>query len=84
MVIYRSRLDPTINRNFEPFTSTDFLAAIPQRILDKAARTVRYYRWHSASGGAVAKMRWTFGGARGKSRQMNPDEKPNSPSPAEP
>jgi hypothetical protein len=32
MVIYRSRLNAKINRNFEVFTATDFLAAITQHI----------------------------------------------------
>jgi hypothetical protein len=32
LVIYRSRLDAKINRNFEVFTPTDFLAAITQHI----------------------------------------------------
>jgi len=29
-LIYRSKLNPKINRNFEVFTPTDFLAAITQ------------------------------------------------------
>jgi hypothetical protein len=33
IVIYRSRLNAKINRNFEVFTPTDFLAAITQHIL---------------------------------------------------
>jgi hypothetical protein len=47
MVIYRSRLNPKINRNFEVFTATDFLAAITQHIPDKGAQMVRYYGWYS-------------------------------------
>jgi hypothetical protein len=43
MVIYRSRLNAKINRNFEVFTATDFLAAITQHIPDKGAQMVRYY-----------------------------------------
>jgi len=39
MVIYRSRLNAKINRNFEVFTATDFLAAITQHIPDKGAHT---------------------------------------------
>ncbi len=35
MVIYRSKLNAKINRNFEVFTATDFLAAITQHIPDK-------------------------------------------------
>jgi hypothetical protein len=46
-VIYRSRLNPKINRNFEVFTPTDFLATITQHIPDKGAQMVRYYGWYS-------------------------------------
>jgi len=46
-VIYRSRLNPKINRNFEVFTPTGFLAAITQHIPDKGAQMVRYYGWYS-------------------------------------
>jgi hypothetical protein len=47
MVIYRSRLNAKINRNFELFTPTDFVAAITQHIPDKGAQMVRYYGWYS-------------------------------------
>jgi hypothetical protein len=47
LVIYRSRLNAKINRNFEVFTSTDFLAAITQHIPDQGAQMVRYYGWYS-------------------------------------
>ena len=46
-VIYRSRLNAKINRNFEVFTATDFLAAITQHIPDKGTQMVRYYGWYS-------------------------------------
>jgi hypothetical protein len=46
-VIYRSRLNAKINRNFEVFSPTDFLAAITQHIPDKGAQMVRYYGWYS-------------------------------------
>ena len=46
-VIYRSKLNPKNNRNFEVFTPTDFLAAITQHIPDKGAQMVRYYGWYS-------------------------------------
>lgn len=46
-VIYRSRLNAKINRNFEVFTPTDFLAAITQHIPDKGAQMVRYDGWYS-------------------------------------
>ena len=47
MVIYRSKLNAKINRNFEVFTATDFLATITQHIPDKGAQMVRYYGWYS-------------------------------------
>src|ERR1035438_4918429 len=47
LVIYRSRLNAKINRNFEVFSPTDFLAAITQHIPDKGAQMVRYYGWDS-------------------------------------
>jgi hypothetical protein len=47
MVIYRSRLNAKINRNFEVFTATNFLAAITQHIPDKGAQMVRYYGWYT-------------------------------------
>ena len=46
-VIYRSRLNAKINRNFQVFRPTDFLAAITQHIPDKGAQMVRYYGWYS-------------------------------------
>ncbi len=46
-VIYRSKLNPKINRNFEIFTGPDFLATITQYIPDKGAQMIRYYGWYS-------------------------------------
>jgi hypothetical protein len=46
-IIYRSRLNAKINRNFEVFTPTGFLAVITQHIPDKGAQMVRYYGWYS-------------------------------------
>jgi hypothetical protein len=46
-VIYRSRMNVKIHRNFEVFTPTDFLAAITQHIPDKGVQMVRYYGWYS-------------------------------------
>jgi hypothetical protein len=46
-VIYRSKLNAKINRNFEVFSPTDFLAAITQHIPDNGAQRVRYYGWYS-------------------------------------
>ena len=42
IVIYRSRLNAKINRKFEVFSATDFLAAITQHFPDKGAQMVRY------------------------------------------
>ena len=46
-VIYRSRMSVKINRKFEVFSPTDFLAAITQHIPDKGVQMVRYYGWYS-------------------------------------
>ncbi|HEV2394500.1 MAG TPA: transposase, partial [Verrucomicrobiae bacterium] len=46
-VIYCSRVNAKINRNFEVFSATDFLAAITQHIPDKGVQMVRYYGWYS-------------------------------------
>ena len=46
-VIYRSRMNLRIHRNFEVFTPTDFLANITQHIPDKGPQMVRYYGWYS-------------------------------------
>ncbi len=36
-ILYRSKLNPKINRNFEIFTGPDFLATITQHIPDNGA-----------------------------------------------
>ena len=41
-VIYRSRPNPKINRNFEVFDPVDFLAVLSQHIPDKGAQMIRY------------------------------------------
>ena len=48
-IIYRSGLNPKIQRNFEVFTPCDFIAAITQHIPDKGFQLVRYYGWYSNS-----------------------------------
>jgi hypothetical protein len=58
MVIYRSRLNAKINRNFEVFTATDFLAAITQHIPDKGAQMVRYYGWYSPESRRFSRISW--------------------------
>ena len=49
MVIYRSRLNAKINRNFEVFTATDFLAAITQHMPDPARR------WSATTAGTATR-----------------------------
>ena len=46
-IIYRSGMNPKIQRNFEVFTPCDFIAAITQHIPDKSFQLVRYYGWYS-------------------------------------
>jgi hypothetical protein len=46
-VLYRSALNPKIQRNFEVFSPCDFIAAITQHIPDKSFQLVRYYGWYS-------------------------------------
>ena len=46
-IIYRSRLNAKIHRNFEVFSATDFLARITNHIPDKGCQMVRYYGWYS-------------------------------------
>ena len=46
-VIYRSGMNPKIQRNFEIFTPCDFIAAITQHIPDKSFQLVRYIGWYS-------------------------------------
>jgi hypothetical protein len=46
-VLYRSAMNPKIQRNFEVFTPCDFIAAITQHIPDKSFQLVRYYGWYS-------------------------------------
>lgn len=46
-IIYRSEINPKIQRNFEVFTPWDFIAAITQHIPDKSFQLVRYYGWYS-------------------------------------
>jgi hypothetical protein len=74
-VIYRSKLNPKINRNFEVFTPTDFLAAITQHIPDKGAQMVRYYGWYSN------KMRGQRHRARNGGASSAPLRPPSTPPP---
>ncbi len=55
-VIYRSRLNAKINRNFEVFTPTDFLAAITQHTCLPAGRSpTRARRWSATAVGTATK-----------------------------
>jgi hypothetical protein len=46
-IIYRSGMNPKIQRNFEVFSPCDFIARITQHIPDKSFQLVRYYGWYS-------------------------------------
>jgi hypothetical protein len=46
-VLYRSAMNPKIQRNFEIFAPCDFIAVITQHIPDKSFQLVRYYGWYS-------------------------------------
>ena len=46
-IIYRSRLNRKINRNFEVFDPVDFLAVLSQHIPDKGVQMIRYYGLYS-------------------------------------
>ena len=46
-VIYRSGMNPKIQRNFEVSSPCDFIAWITQHIPYKSSQLVRYYRWYS-------------------------------------
>jgi hypothetical protein len=74
-VIYRSRLNPKINRNFEVFTATDFLATITQHIPDKGAQMIRYYGWYSN------KMRGQRHRAENAGEPAEPLRPPSTPPP---
>jgi hypothetical protein len=46
-ILYRSGMNPKIQRNFEMFSPCDFIARITQHIPDKSFQLVRYYGWYS-------------------------------------
>ena len=46
-IIYRSGMNPKIQRNFKVFSPCDFIARITQHIPDKSFQLVRYYGWYS-------------------------------------
>lgn len=46
-IIYRSKLNAKIDRNFEVFDPVDFLAVLSQHIPDKGVQMIRYYGLYS-------------------------------------
>lgn len=46
-LVYRSKLNPKVHRNFEVFAPVEFLAVLSQYIPDKGAQMIRYYRLYS-------------------------------------
>jgi len=46
-IIYRSGMNPKIQRNFEVFSPCDFIGRITQHIPDKSFQLVRHYGWYS-------------------------------------
>jgi len=75
VVIYRSRMNIKIQRNFEVFQPTDFLAAITQHIPDKGVQMVRYYGFYSN------KMRGCRRRAQADTCIMQPPRPTGSPPP---
>ena len=61
IVIYRSTLNPKINRNFEIFDPVDFLATLSQHIPDKGVQMVRYYGLYSNKQRGCARTRHGIG-----------------------
>ena len=61
IVIYRSRLNAKINRNFEVFSPTDFLAAITQHIPDPGRR------WSATTAGTATRCAACVTGDCGRS-----------------
>ena len=47
LVTYRSKTNIKHKRNYEEFSSVDFIARITQHIPDTGAQMVRYYGWYS-------------------------------------
>jgi hypothetical protein len=46
-IIYQSKMHPTLTRNFEVFSATDWLAALTAHIPNAGEHLVRYYGWYS-------------------------------------
>ncbi len=45
-VIYRLKMHPVLNRNFEVFSACDWLAALTAHIPNAGEHLVRYYGWY--------------------------------------
>jgi len=48
-IIYRSGMNPKIQRNFEVYSPCNLIARITQHIPDKSFQLVRYFGWYSNS-----------------------------------
>ncbi len=59
-VIYRSKMNPTIRRNFALFPVLDWILAITAHIPNKVEQLVRYYSYYSNV-------------SRGKRKKLNPE-----------
>jgi hypothetical protein len=46
-IIYQSKMHPTLKRNFEVFSATDWRAALTAHIPNAGEHLVRYYGWYS-------------------------------------
>jgi hypothetical protein len=58
-IIYHSKLNPTLRRNFEVFDPLDWIAAVTAHIPNKGQQMVRYYGFYSNA-------------ARGKRKKLSP------------
>ena len=76
-VIYRSKLNPKINCNFEVFDPVDFLATLSQHIPDKGVQMVRYYGLYSNKQRGCARK----GTGRSKTAPVGRVPSPGSPTP---
>jgi len=62
LVTYRSKTNIKHKRNYEEFSSVDFIARITQHIPDTGAQMVRYYGWYSNKSRGLRAKREREGG----------------------
>jgi hypothetical protein len=75
-VIYKTRMVPGANRNFEVFDPLDFLAAVTAYILNRGEHLVRYYGWYSS---VQRGRRWRQGREKVGFKPLSPaDEAPHA------